>query len=69
MAESIKDANQVKEFPQVAAGENPLHGVTDTSRGCEVTQEWEVKQGAGTRLSSPSLGGSPWALLNGIRIL
>ncbi|HPN84780.1 MAG TPA: hypothetical protein PK821_05525 [Victivallales bacterium] len=39
------------ELPQVAAGENPLLRVTDISRGHELTSEWKIKQGVGTRLS------------------
>ena len=37
-------------FPQVSAGENPLLGATDSSRGRELTPEWEIKLGVGTRL-------------------
>jgi hypothetical protein len=45
-------ANQPNEAPQVAAGENPLFGATDISQGRELPQEWGIKLGAGTRLSS-----------------
>lgn len=42
--------NHASGFPQVAAGENPLERVTDISQGHEITSEWEVKLGVGTRL-------------------
>ena len=48
------DTNQMKGLLQVAAGENPLFRVTDISKGREVTPEWEVKRGVGTRPPSSS---------------
>lgn len=46
--------NQENGTPQVAAGENPLFGATDISRGRDVTPEWGVKLGDGTRPPFPS---------------
>ena len=54
MALGKQTSNQVNGTPQVAAGENPLFGATDISRGRELTQEWGVKQGDGTRPPLPS---------------
>lgn len=54
MAPGKQTGNQENGTPQVAAGENPLFGATDISQGREVTPEWGVKQGDGTRPPFPS---------------
>ena len=62
MAEYV-DVNQIRGIPQVAAGENPLHGATDISQGREMTPEWDIKPGVGTRLPFIIPGGNPGPVL------
>jgi hypothetical protein len=53
------DTNQILESPTGCRGGKPTYRVTDFSQGREVTPEWGVKRGVGTRLSNIIAGSNP----------